>query len=132
VLDERFTSAAHRWPALGLNLQRRLLDQADRVALHAATAQLPRVERRVIALFWQLAERWGRVSPFGIEVPLHLTHEALGRLVGAQRPTVTLALRDLAEDGALTRNARGGWLLDPGSRVLLETAAVAPAAAHAL
>ena len=129
VLDERFTSAAQRWPALGVNLQRRLLDQADRVALHAATAQLPRVERRVIALFWQLAERWGHVTPFGIEVPLQLTHEVLGRLVGAQRPTVTLALRDLADDGLLTRSARGGWLLDRGSSDLLESADVLTPAA---
>ena len=128
VLDERFTTAAQRWPALGVNLQRRLLDQADRIALHAATAQLPRVERRVVALFWQLAERWGHVTPFGIEVPLQLTHEVLGRLVGAQRPTVTLALRDLADDGIVTRSPRGGWLLDRGSRELLE-AADAPAAA---
>ena len=129
VLDERFTSASQRWPLLGVNLQRRLLDQADRVALHAATAQLPRVERRVIALFWQLAERWGHVTPFGIEVPLQLTHEVLGRLVGAQRPTVTLALRDLADEGSLTRTARGGWLLDRGSRDLLEAADVLAAAA---
>lgn len=121
VLDERFTTAAHRWPALSQNLFRRLLEQSERVALHAATAQLPRVERRVVALFWQLAERWGHVTPFGIEVPLELTHEALGRLVGAQRPTVTLALRELAEDGVLTRSA-DGWLLDRASSGLLESA----------
>lgn len=116
VLDERFTIATRRWPSLGVNLQRRLLDQADRVALHAATAQLPHIERRVIALFWQLAERWGTVTPYGIEVELPLTHEALGRLVGAQRPTVSLAMRELADEGTLTGNARGGWVLHRDSR----------------
>ena len=132
VLDERFTAASRRWPALGVNLHRRLLDQADRVGLHAATAQLPRVERRVVALFWQLSERWGHVTPFGIEVPLQLTHEVLGRLVGAQRPTVTLAMRDLADEGLLTRSPGGGWLLDPASRELLRSGHVRETAVPAL
>jgi CRP-like cAMP-binding protein len=116
VLDDRFTRASQKWPALSVNLQRRLLDQADRLARHAAILQLARVERRVLAFFWHLAERWGRVTPAGIEVPLELTHEAIGRLVGAQRPTVTLALGELAHDGSLTRGASGGWLLGRESR----------------
>jgi CRP-like cAMP-binding protein len=122
VLDERFTRAAQRWPSLGVNLHRRLLDQADRVAMHAAIAQLPRVDRRILALLWQLAERWGRVTPLGVEVALELTHETLGRLVGAQRPTVTLALRELAVQGAVTRTPDRAWLLDRGSRDVLGSA----------
>jgi hypothetical protein len=46
--------------------------------MHAAITQLPRVDRRVLALLWQLAERWGRVTPSGVEVRLELTHETLG------------------------------------------------------
>jgi CRP-like cAMP-binding protein len=119
VLDARFTLAAQRWPMLSLNLHRRLLVQADRVALHAAISQLPRVDRRLVALFLQLAERWGRVTPAGIELQLRLTHEALGRLVGAQRPTVTLALGELADEGVLRRGEGGNWVLDPNSREML-------------
>lgn len=123
ALDERFTRASQRWPVLAVNLHRRLLDQADRTALHAAIAQLPRVDRRILALFWQLAERWGRVTPFGVELPLALTHESIGRLVGAQRPTVTLALRELADEGAVTRAAPGNWLLSVRSRDALRPVA---------
>ncbi len=121
VLDARFTRATQRWPSLGVNLHRRLLDQADRLALHAAISQLPRVERRVLALFWQLADRWGRVTPHGIEVPLALTHESIGRLAGAQRPTVTLALGSLADDALLTRTGNGTWLLAADSRDALSS-----------
>ena len=123
VLDERFTRAGQCWPAINVALQRRLLDQADRIALHAAISQLPRVDRRILALFWQLAERWGRVTPFGVELPLALTHESIGRLVGAQRPTVTLALRELADEGAITRPDPGHWLLNARSRETLRPAA---------
>ena len=123
MLDGRYARASQRWPALAVNLHRRLLDQNDRIALHAAISQLPRVERRVLALFWQLAERWGRVTATGIEVPLELTHEALGRLVGAQRPTVTLALGELAQEGVLTRSPDRTWTLRPESRELLRPVA---------
>jgi CRP-like cAMP-binding protein len=131
VLDARFTLAARRWPTLGVNLQRRLLDQTDRIALHTALLALPRVERRLLALLWQLAERWGRVTPAGVEVSLKLTHEQLGRLVGAQRPSVTLGLGELAHGDLVTRTAGGGWLLRPDSRELLACRDAASGAASA-
>jgi Crp-like helix-turn-helix domain len=56
-----------------------------------------------MALFWHLAERWGRVSGNGVLVPLALTHRILGQLVGARRPTVSTALRELANREQLIR-----------------------------
>jgi DNA-binding IclR family transcriptional regulator len=44
-------------------------------------------------------------------LPLRLTHETLAGLSGAQRPSVTTALRTLERDGALRRDEQGGWLL---------------------
>jgi CRP-like cAMP-binding protein len=116
VLDDRFRMAVRRWPALGAVVDSRLLEQSNRLALHVAIAQLGRVELRVLALLWHLADRWGHVTPQGVHVPLKLTHEALGRLVGAQRPTVTLALVELARTGEVMRSDSGGWVLDPESR----------------
>ena len=42
---------------------------------------------------------------------LPLTHEALGRLIGARRPTVTLALKVLDGQDRLERLPDGAWLL---------------------
>ena len=69
------------------------------------------MDRRLKALFWHLAERWGRVSGDGVIVPLALTHRILGQLVGARRPTVSTALTELAEREELTRRPDGSWLL---------------------
>jgi CRP-like cAMP-binding protein len=118
VLDERFMRAAQRWPSLSSNLIGRLMQQTDRAMLHAAILSLPRVESRLLAIFWHLAERWGRVTPSGVALPLRLTHQALGRLAGAQRPTVTLALSELSEEGAVRRTDDGTWLLNPASHAL--------------
>jgi hypothetical protein len=42
--------------------------------------------------------------------PLRLTHETLGALVSAERPTVTLALKRLAEREAVERRG-DSWIL---------------------
>ena len=119
VLDARFLGAAQRWPWLTARVVERAARWADRAAMLQAITQLGRVDLRLVALLWHLADRWGRVGSDGVVLPLRLTHETLGRLVGAQRPTVTLALRDLREQGVVTRKD-AGWLLAPGSRALLE------------
>ncbi|MCA1690585.1 MAG: helix-turn-helix domain-containing protein, partial [Actinobacteria bacterium] len=66
---------------------------------------------RLVALFRMLAEKWGRMTGSGIVIPMALTHEALGRLIGARRPTITLALKSLAAEDRLTRQKDGTWLV---------------------
>jgi CRP/FNR family transcriptional regulator, cyclic AMP receptor protein len=111
VLDGRFIAAARRWPQLYRIIHDRMADQLDRATARAAIMGLPRVEQRVLGLLWQLADRWGKVHPEGVVLDLALTHELIGQLVGAQRPTVSLALRVLADDELLQRTVDGAWLL---------------------
>jgi hypothetical protein len=111
VLDRRYAAEAARYPELTAALFDRLGERSLRLATTQAISQLTRVDRRLKALFWHLAERWGRVSGDGVVVPLALTHRILGQLVGARRPTVSTALSDLAERGELTRRSDGSWLL---------------------
>jgi CRP/FNR family transcriptional regulator, cyclic AMP receptor protein len=118
-LDGRFLAAAARWPPLMVEVQRRLASQAHRLAVQGAICQLARVELRVLALLWHLAERWGRVGREGVVLPVKLTHETLGRFVGARRPSVTLAMGQLADDGLITRREDGAWVLPPRSQEVL-------------
>jgi hypothetical protein len=46
-----------------------------------------------------------------VAVALPLSHSALGRLVGARRPTVSLALKELGAQGLVGRREDGAWLL---------------------
>jgi hypothetical protein len=111
VLDRRFAAEAARYPEISAALFDRLGERSLRLATTQAISQLTRVDRRLKALFWHLAERWGRVSGDGVVVPLALTHRILGQLVGARRPTVSTALSELAERAELVRRADGSWLL---------------------
>jgi len=111
VLDRRFASRLARFPEVNAMLIERLTDRAQRVAVSQAISQLTGVDRRLLALFWHLAERWGRMTAHGVAVPMALSHRVLAQLVGARRPTVSTALADLAERGELTRRDDGTWLL---------------------
>src|SRR3712207_5870012 len=85
-----------------------------------------------MATLWHLGERWGRMSPAGVVVPLALTHETIGRLAGAERPTVSLALTALAERGDVIRREDGAFVLRPGSFERLEPSAEPAPQARAL
>ena len=130
LLERRFLLGTHRAPRLVAGLHARTIEQAERVAVQLAICQLPRVEERILALLWHLAECWGQVTADGTALRLHLTHETIGGLVGARRSTVTLALGQLREEGAIRREEQGLLLLkapargvppptrDPGPQVL--------------
>jgi CRP/FNR family transcriptional regulator, cyclic AMP receptor protein len=116
ILDDHVLAGVHVYPALTSALLARSARQAARATEQRAISQLPRVDLRIRALLWHLAERWGRMGPAGVVLPLELTHGALGALVGSRRPTVTLALNDLAREGSVARRDDGAWLLRADSR----------------
>jgi len=128
LVDERLASALHIWPRLLPDLLSRATQQMSRLALQRAIAHLPRVEDRLLALFWHLAERWGRVGKTGVIIPLSLTHTVLGRLVGARRPTISLALKELEQRGLLARREDGSWVVGVESLATLQTTDVESAA----
>lgn len=111
VVDDELLHDAGRWAPLLAALFERVTSQATRMATRCAISQMARAEERVQTLLWFLAERWGRVGGEGVVLPLRLTHELLGQMLGAQRPTVSLALRELERNGLIRRREDGTWLL---------------------
>ena len=111
VLDERITSLIGRRSELVVTFSGRLLRRARSIAYLMAISHLTRVEGRLIATLWHIASSWGRVTPEGVTVPFRLTHEVLGEIVGAQRPSVTIAMRRLQQRRQVRRMRDGGYLL---------------------
>jgi CRP/FNR family transcriptional regulator, cyclic AMP receptor protein len=105
LLDAAFTERVRPWPQIGNVLLRRAGRRAGDLNLQRAIACQPRLEVRLTLLLWHLAARWGRVEPGGIRVPVPLTHRLLGRLVGAERPSVSHALTRLSHAGLVTGHA---------------------------
>ena len=111
-LDRRFLATIVHWPALVEAFTARATERAHTLAFNVAVHCLRHVDLRLLALFWHLADRFGRVIAEGTHVPLALTHSDLAELVGAQRPSVTVALKRLSSDGLVRRRAGDNtWLL---------------------
>jgi CRP/FNR family transcriptional regulator, cyclic AMP receptor protein len=111
LLDRRLATQLGAYPEIGAVLVERLSARAQRLAVTQAISQLNRVEDRLVALLWHLAERWGRVVSDGVALPLALSHRLLGELIGARRPTVSTALAELARHDRIVRREDGTWRL---------------------
>jgi len=111
ILDRRFVTRTAPWPELTTAIFGRAMNRSRSLAVQLAIRGIQRVEPRLLLELWHLAERWGRVSPDGIVLPLPLTHRLLASLVGARRPTVTTALKELTRQGLVFRRDDGTWVL---------------------
>jgi CRP-like cAMP-binding protein len=118
ILDSEFVMRASRYPEIVSSLLARALRRSRHIATNMAIVQQPRIDLRLHMLFWELADRWGKVRQDGVHVPLQLTHAMLSDLVAARRPTVTKALGELAQRSAVIWTGRD-WLLpgDPPSEL---------------
>ena len=119
LLDESFAARIAPWPSISAALLARTVWRSRWLARHLAILDQPRLDVRLVLLFWELADRWGRVAPDGVSVPVPLTHHTLGRIIRAQRPSVTAALRQLRERGFLSREPDGTWVIhgDPSEQI---------------
>jgi CRP/FNR family transcriptional regulator, cyclic AMP receptor protein len=111
VLEPDFTRTLGQWPAAVEAVLWGAVNRVYSLGVTMAVSNLRRVDARLLVLLWYLADRWGRVTPDGVVLRLRLTHETLARLVGAQRPSVTTALRQLEDEGRLQRTPQREWLL---------------------
>ena len=111
ILDKRFTSLVSRWPSIMVELLARSTQRARALILQLAIAQTRQAETRLLTLFWHLADRWGKITPQGVVVPLPLTHELLGQLACLHRPTTSTALQRLVRAGEIVRRPDRGWTL---------------------
>lgn len=111
LLDGRFAQTICSWPPVFAALLERMMERQRWISLQVTVAQLRRVDARVLIILWHLGDRWGKARADGVHLPMRLTHAFLARLIGAQRPSVTLALSQLTEQGRVRRDSDGSWVL---------------------
>lgn len=120
ILDERFSAAIAPWPEIGAGLVDRAIRRTRSQSVFSTISHMTRVDDRLLLAFWHVADRWGRVTPDGVVIRLPLTHEALGTLIGARRPSVTAGLSALTDRGLVRPLLRGEWLLTGAASARLE------------
>ena len=112
VLGTRFAGDATA--RIAAALLARATERAHMLAFLHVASHTPGLDVRLGALLWSLADRWGRVTPDGVLLPLRLTHATLAELVGAARPSVSTVLKLMEVQGRVERR-REGWLLRGGA-----------------
>jgi CRP/FNR family cyclic AMP-dependent transcriptional regulator len=115
VLDARFVSRCARSPDVLARLAVRGVQRSHRLATQLAIADIRHVDDRLLSLFKFFGDRFGRMTPRGVHLPVPMTHDLLAELVGAKRPTVTTALGELERRGALHRLDDRTWLIRPAA-----------------
>jgi CRP-like cAMP-binding protein len=110
VLDIHWAARMAAYPHIGAELAGRALARSRRLAASMAIVQVPRLDERLWMIFWELADRWGKVRTDGVHLELPLTHELLSYLAAARRPSVSGALTRLADAGRVRRHGRA-WVL---------------------
>ena len=100
-----------RWPAAADRLAERAGRRVARLSVQAATMRITRTDARLVVALWTLGGRFGQLGPDGISLRLGLTHEHLGRLIGAHRASVSVALGSLSDKGLLMRRDDGTLML---------------------
>ncbi len=121
VLDRGFAERVGRWPEITDAILERITDRTRRLTYNLATQRSKRVDERLWLVLWQIADRWGTVGPHGVELRLPgLSHQVLGSLIAARRPSVTTAIGHLVDGGLLERRDNGGMLLcgEPSAEVV--------------
>jgi CRP/FNR family transcriptional regulator, cyclic AMP receptor protein len=102
LLDAAFVQRVQPWPQVTATLLRRAGQRTRRLNVQRAICNQPRLDVRLALLLWHLGARWGKVEPGGVRLSLPLTHQLLGWLVGAERPSVSHALARLANAGLIS------------------------------
>jgi CRP/FNR family cyclic AMP-dependent transcriptional regulator len=110
VLDLSWAARMSAFPQIGAELTGRALKRSRRLVMAMAIVQVPRLDDRLWMIFWEMAERWGRVHRDGVHLELPLTHELLSHLAAARRPSVSGALTRLSENRRVVRTGRS-WVL---------------------
>lgn len=111
ILGKETTGQLCAFPSVIAQLAERMVGRTRRQTGYQAISQLAAVEHRILLALWFMADEFGRVRTDGVHVPIPMTHEVLGMLIGARRPTVTGAVGVLTERGVLRVARREGWLL---------------------
>ena len=111
VLDASFVRRMSDYPEVIGELAGRLASGSARGCLRLSIVQQPRLSTRLEVMLWHLADRFGRVHSEGVLVAVPMCQGLLSWLVGASRPAVCRAVKQLQREGRVEPGPDGTWWL---------------------
>lgn len=112
IVDRSWLRRMTRWPDVAAALWERLARGLAQSSRERAVRECASVEERLHLTLHDLAGRWGRQVAEGALIDIEgLTHGVLAALIGSRRATVTSAMTQLTQSGALKRTVDRRWIL---------------------
>lgn len=111
VLDASFVRRMSAYPELIGALTGRLWRRSTASSLRLSIVQQPRLSVRLHLMLWHLADCFGRLEGDRAILPVPLCQTLLSWLVGASRPAVSRAMKELQRTGLIECRADGSWRL---------------------
>lgn len=111
VLDASFIRRMSNYPEVIGELAGRLASGSAAGCLRLSIVQQPRLSTRLEVMLWHLADRFGRVHPEGVLLAVPMCQGLLSWLVGASRPAVCRAVKQLQREGRVESGPDGTWWL---------------------
>jgi len=97
-------------PSAGTAITAQIGGRLKQIEARAEDLAFRTVQQRVAHILLQLSGEFGQPVSRSVRITLRLTHAQLAALVGASRPTVSLALGQLEEAGLIVRED-GNWII---------------------
>jgi CRP/FNR family cyclic AMP-dependent transcriptional regulator len=107
ILDKEFAERAAPFTQVALALLGRSMQRSRTLAVNVAIVHYPQVRNRLLLMLWHLADRWGRVTPDGVRIPLRLRHHMIADLIAVRRPSASAGLQQLIREGLVQRDHAG-------------------------
>jgi CRP/FNR family transcriptional regulator len=103
---QQFEQLVLAHPPIGLQIIRNMSDRITSLTDRLGGLAGGPIEDRLLQTLVDLSREHGVSHPQGRSIPLNLTHEDLGFLIGAHRVSVTRALKDLKQSGKVLADGR--------------------------
>jgi CRP/FNR family transcriptional regulator, cyclic AMP receptor protein len=113
VAREALQEAITTHPVIVAEVTKQVGARLKRIESRVENLVFRNVRSRVACILLELAEDFGRAHSCGLAIDLPLSQEDLATLVGATRQSVNASLRELRQEGFVTRDRRRFVLTRP-------------------
>ena len=89
----------HKYPNIVMGVTKLIGVRRQRVERRLRNLLFRSNRERVIHLLLELAEKYGQLTPEGLELNIRLSHQEMASVIGSTRETVTVVLGQLQSEG---------------------------------
>ena len=101
IPDDEVQRLMTSYPEVSISITRLMGLRRKRIEKRLKSLLFRSNRERLVHLLVELVEKYGRVTPDGIQIGIKLSHQELASIIGSTRETVTVILGELQDEDAV-------------------------------